>query len=140
MTYEIGGYFGLETFSGKEYHENLVALNCARNALVYLLKLRKYKRLFIPHFLCDSVREGAEKAGVNISYYSLTNTFTPQVSSDLHEEDAVYLVNYYGQLSDEIILRYEKTFRHIIVDNVQAFFKSRFQISTPFTVAGNILV
>lgn len=123
MTYEIGGYFGLETFSGKEYHENLVALNCARNALVYLLKLRKYKRLFIPYFLCDSVREGAEKAGVNISYYSLTNTFTPQVSSDLHEEDAVYLVNYYGQLSDEIILRYEKTFRHIIVDNVQAFFQ-----------------
>ena len=36
---EIGGYFGLETFSGEEYYTDLLRLNSARNAMRYLLSL-----------------------------------------------------------------------------------------------------
>ena len=34
---EIGGYFGLAQFSGCEYYPELLKLNTARNALVYLI-------------------------------------------------------------------------------------------------------
>ena len=38
---EIGGYFGLETLTQKEYYFNLIALNSGRNCLAYLLKAKK---------------------------------------------------------------------------------------------------
>ena len=60
---EIGGYFGLEEFAGKEYYPDLVALNNARNALVYLIRARGVKKLFIPYFLCDSVSSVCDREG-----------------------------------------------------------------------------
>ena len=35
---EIGGYFGLEPLISNEYYKDLIALNTARNALLYILK------------------------------------------------------------------------------------------------------
>ena len=46
MNREIGGYFQLESFSGQEYYCNLVALNSARNCLLYLLKAKKIRIKF----------------------------------------------------------------------------------------------
>ena len=37
---EIGGYFGLEELIHNEYYPNLVAVNTARNALLYLVKAK----------------------------------------------------------------------------------------------------
>ena len=48
---EIGGYFGLERFTGKEYYDSLISLNTGRNALAYLLKSRTIKKIYIPYFL-----------------------------------------------------------------------------------------
>ena len=45
---EIGGYFGLEASVGREYYPNLIALNSARNALVYLCKAKKIEKLYLP--------------------------------------------------------------------------------------------
>ena len=60
---EIGVYFELETFSGTEYYSNLIPLNNARNALAYVLKARKIKKIYLPHFLCDSVAKVCEREG-----------------------------------------------------------------------------
>ena len=54
---EIGGYFGLESLISNEYHKGLVALNTARNALLYVLRARKIKKLYIPYYLCNSISE-----------------------------------------------------------------------------------
>ena len=55
MIKEIGGYLEFEKFNGKEYYSRLLAVNNARNALLYLLRVRKIKKIYIPYFLCDSV-------------------------------------------------------------------------------------
>ena len=123
MKHEIGGYFGLMEFCGTEYHSGLIALNCARNALTFLLKARAYQKLYIPRFLCDSVREGAEKAGVEIVLYSVGEKFSPLLNYRTSADEAVYIVNYYGQLSDECLEQYQRMFGNIIVDNVQSFFQ-----------------
>ena len=52
---EIGGYFGLEPLMNRPYYPDLIAVNNARNALLYIIKARKVRKLFIPYFLCDSV-------------------------------------------------------------------------------------
>ena len=55
----IGGYFELELRKGKHYHENALRLNSARNAFEYILRVRNYKKIYIPYYTC--VRFGAHK-------------------------------------------------------------------------------
>ena len=54
---EIGGYFGLETFSGEEYYTDLLRLNSARNAMRYLLRARQIRKLYIPYNLCGCIAQ-----------------------------------------------------------------------------------
>ncbi len=59
MKKEIGGYFELEDFGGKEYYPNLYKVNLGRTALRWLLEGRGYTKIYLPVFLCESVTEAA---------------------------------------------------------------------------------
>ena len=119
---EIGGYFGLEEFSGKEYYPDLIAVNNARNALLYLLKARGIRKLYIPYFLCNSVSGVCEREGYAYEYYGIGENFTPIFDKKLDEGEYLYVVNYYGQICDETVKELERKHKRIILDNVQAFF------------------
>lgn len=119
---EIGGYFGLDDFDGKEYHQGLIAVNNARNALVYLLRARRIKKLFIPYFLCDSVSSVCDREGCVYEYYHIDNELKPIFKRKLEKSEYLYVVNYYGQLTDEYVISLKEKHERIILDNVQAFF------------------
>ena len=124
MKKEIGGYFELEDFGGKEYYPNLYKVNLGRTALRWLLEGRGYTKIYLPVFLCESVTEACEQHGIRISRYQLDaelNVLLPR--KKLGESECLYLVNYYGQLTDEKILAYQKIFGNIIVDHTHAFFQ-----------------
>lgn len=122
---EIGGYLELETFSGSEYHEGAVALNCARNCLVLLIESRGMSRIWIPEFLCSSVSTAARRAGAQVLPYDILEDFSPDYDSvEPAAEDYLYLVDYYGQLPDARILDAAERFEgRVVVDEVQAFFR-----------------
>lgn len=119
---EIGGYFGLESFSGKEYYSDLIALNSARNALVYLIRARKIEKLYIPYYLCDSVSGICDREGCRYEYYNIGRNFEPIFEKELSEGEYFYFVNYFGQFDSEKILKFKAKYRNFICDNVQAFF------------------
>ena len=99
MKKEIGGYFELEDFGGKEYYPNLYKVNLGRTALRWLLEGRGYTKIYLPVFLCESVTEACEQRGIRISRYQLDaelNVLLPR--KKLGESECLYLVNYYGQL------------------------------------------
>lgn len=124
MKKEIGGYFELEDFSGKEYYPDLYKVNLGRTALLWLLEGRHYTRIYLPVFLCESVTEACEQQGIQIERYQLDGelqVLLPQ--QKLGEKECLYLVNYYGQLTDERILAYQKIYGNIIVDHTHAFFQ-----------------
>lgn len=123
MSKEIGGYLGLEEFSGREYHADLLALNTGRNALAYLLKARQVKKLYIPAFLCDCVERVCIREGFAYEKYSVGADFLPLFSGTPGEGEWVYVVNYYGQLSDEALRAMQKKWERVIVDHVQDFFR-----------------
>jgi len=123
MTREIGGYFGLEYFWGREYYENATGVNSARNALLYLLKARQVKKLYIPRFLCDSVSGLCRRENYPFEEYPIDRNFRPVFYKPLEEGEYLYIVNYYGQISNEEILELKQRWSRIIVDNVQAFFQ-----------------
>lgn len=120
---EIGGYFGLEQFFGAEYHGDLIAVNNARCALLYLLKARGIKKLNIPYFLCDSVANLCEREGYDYSLYHIGEDFLPLFDGVLGSDEWLYVVNYYGQISNSQICRLKEKYTNLIVDNVQAFFQ-----------------
>lgn len=118
---EIGGYIELDKYELPMMHKKAIALNCGRNALAYVIKARNIKKILLPKFLCDSVASVCRKENVQIRYYSIGKNFLPY-NVNVDEDEYLYLVNYYGQISNEEIIRCAKNNR-IIVDNAQAYFQ-----------------
>lgn len=120
---EIGGYIELDTYHLPMLHEGAIALNCGRNALAYLLRARKIKRLWIPKFICDSVTGVCEREGVPFTLYSIGMDFRPTEEIRLGEREWLYFVNYYSQFSNEQIEEYVRRYQRVIVDNAQSYFQ-----------------
>lgn len=119
---EIGGYFGLEQLVSHEYYSDLAAVNNARCALLYVLKARKYKKVYLPYFLCDSVRLVLERERISFEEYRIDRTFLPLLDIRTTPEEVVYIVNYYGMMDEEQLIRLKNRYGNIVVDNAQAFF------------------
>ena len=119
---EIGGYIELDNYRGTLLHQNALALNLARNCLAYLIRCKKIKTLYIPFFLCSSAEQACKKEGAEIKYYSIGIDFLP-LDFNIKENEWVYVVNYYGQISNNNILELKHKYNNIIVDNVQAYYQ-----------------
>lgn len=120
---EIGGYFGLEQFSGQAYYRDLIAVNSGRNALLYILRARQVKKLYIPRFLCDSVSELCRREGYAYEEYEINRDFQPEFAKQLSDGEYLYVVNYFGQISNTKIIALKAQFQRVIFDNVQAFYQ-----------------
>ena len=121
---EIGGYFGCEESLGREYHENTVRLNSGRNCLRFLLREKKIKEIAIPYYICDAVIKVCEEENCKIVFYHIDKKFQPIINEgSLNQEIYIYIVNYFGQLSNAAIIRFKMLYRNLIVDNSQAFFQ-----------------
>ena len=119
---EIGGYFGLEKLVSHEYYPDLAAVNNARCALLYIIEARHYNKVYLPFFLCDSVRLVLEREKIPFEEYRIDRSFLPILDIDTKPEEVVYIVNYYGLLCEEQLIRLKNRYGNIVVDNAQAFF------------------
>lgn len=120
---EIGGYFGMEDLRNQEFHSGLLALNSGSNALLYLLKARKIKKLHIPYYLCDSVSDLLRKYNYEFEYYHVDQEFQPIFDKQLEADEYLYIVNLYGQFTQEKTLALKKHYGQLILDHIQAFFQ-----------------
>ena len=119
---EYGGYIELDTFSLPMLYDDGIKLNCGRNALAYLIEAKEIKSLYMPYFLCDSCDNILRKYNVQVKNYTIYECFKPNLIG-VKSDDWVYVVNFYGQLSNEYILELKKTYSNLIVDNAQAYFQ-----------------
>lgn len=123
MMKEIGGYFEFEELIKNEYYKNLISLNTGRSALLYILKYKNIEKLYIPYYLCDVIYETLKKNNYKYEFYRITKDFLPDFNNELLENEYLYIVNYYGQLSNEKILQLKEKYKNIIIDNTHAFFQ-----------------
>lgn len=119
---EIGGYLEFESLIHNAYYKNAIALNLARNALIYLAKAKNIKKVYLPYFLCDSVSIACDNNKIPYEFYHIDKHFHPVLDNQPNEHEYLYIVNYYGQLDEITIQGYKEQYQNIIVDNVQAFF------------------
>lgn len=120
---EIGGYFELDQFINKPYHNNIIELNTGRNALAYLIKAKGIKKVYIPHYLCNSVSGVLKMLSVDYEGYSIDKSFNPLFDKKLEKDQYLYIVNYYGQISNSSIRSFKEQYGAIIIDNTQSFFQ-----------------
>lgn len=120
---EIGGYIEFENLYRKEYHNGLVSLNSGRNALEYITKVRDIEKIYIPYFLCSSIKDTLSHLCICFDYYDINQKFIPELKFKLGDNEYLYIVNYYGQLNNGLIKSFKKRYKNVIVDNTQAFFQ-----------------
>ncbi len=119
---EIGGYIEFEHYHRPMLHENGIKLNCGRNALAYLLEAYDVAKIAMPRFMCDSCDGVLKNHHAAIQYYSIGLDLKPMELSLEHDE-WLYLVNFYGQLTNDDILEMRQKHPKLIVDNAQAYFQ-----------------
>lgn len=117
---EIGGYFELELRKGAPYHNGL-ALNTGRNAFEYILRSRKYKKVFLPYYICDALLESLRRSNISFSFYHINSDLEPTEMLSASNDEVFLYVNYFGLKNDYIIFLAQK-FKNLIIDNSQAFF------------------
>lgn len=125
----IGGFLQLDSFSGKEFYNRGMSFNLGRTALVYAIKQKGYKKMWIPYYLCDCISYIFDREGIQYEYYHIDNNFLPLISECLHEYEAVLIVNYFGFLTENQLNNFQKKYGNVIIDNSQAFYAKGNQLS-----------
>ena len=118
----IGGYFSLELPQREEHHKHAIQLNTGRNCLEYILRVRGYKKVFVPYYTCEAVMEPINKLGIPYEFYHIDVHFEIRDRFSLKEGEALLYTNYFGLKQRYVEQLAERIGSRLIVDNTQAFY------------------
>lgn len=126
---EYGSFLELDLRRGNEFHvgRNVKRLNTARGGICYVLKLLGLKNILLPKYLCPSVCDFLTANHIDVSSFDIDGDLLPVLPDSVPSDTAVLIVNYFGILPREKIDRYISTYRSVIVDCAQAFFKRPYE-------------
>lgn len=122
MKTAIGGYFELELRQGEHYHKNALRLNTARNCLEYILRAKKYQKIYIPYYTCGVILEPIEKCDIAYEFYHIDINLEPECEFVLKNSEAFLYTNYFGLKQNTIEKLAELYGNQLIIDNSQAFY------------------
>ena len=105
----------------------LVKLNSARNALRYIIKAFKVVELYMPYYICPSLRIAVKKENCKIIFYHIDKTFTPV--EEFPENAFVLYPNYFG-ICSSIVEKLSLEYKNLIVDNAHSFFSEPIGIAS----------
>ena len=117
----IGGYFSLEINEGQELHGQALRLNAGRYALEYILKARKYRKVYIPYYICYSILQPLKRLGVEYGFYHINEQMEPAIELQPKADEAVLYVNYFG-LKNLYAGSFCYAYPNTIIDQTQAFY------------------
>lgn len=124
---EIGGYFELQLRKGEHYHKGAVQLNTARNCLEYILRAKKYKKIYIPYLDSKVIWEPIKKLGIDYEFYSVDFRLDPIFGKELRKDEVFFFSDTYGIKCctvDNLVKIFGK---QLIVDNTHAFFSRPYE-------------
>lgn len=118
----IGGYFELELRKVEHYHKDAIRLNSGSNCFEYILRARKYEKVYVPYYTCHVIFDVAKRLVVEIAYYHINEHLEPIELPELKTHEAFLYTNYYGLKQPCVERLAEKYGKQLIVDNAQAFY------------------
>lgn len=130
----IGGYFSLELPLYEEYHKDAIRLNTGRNCLEYVLRARKYDKVYIPYYTCEVILEPFRKLGIPYEFYHIGINLEIRDKFKLNANEGLLYTNYFGLKQRYVEQLAEQIGTRLIVDNTQAFYAKRIEgIDTFYT-------
>ncbi|MDR1881229.1 MAG: hypothetical protein LBR26_00405 [Prevotella sp.] len=124
---EIGGYFELQLRKGEHYHKGAVRLNTARNCLEYILRAKKYKKIYIPYLNSEVIREPMKKLGIEYEFYSVDLKIDPLFDRELAPDEVFLYSDIYGIKCNTVGKLVKRFGKQLIVDNTHAFFSRPYE-------------
>jgi len=120
---QIGSFIEMEFQKGKEYYNgnNIARLNSGRAGIYHAARVKGCDTVYLPYYLCDTVRDFLIKKQVQVRYYSINERFEPLIKT-IPRNTAIVITNYYGIMSQKRLRTFSNNFENIIIDNAQAFF------------------
>ncbi|MCD4731453.1 MAG: hypothetical protein K8R74_12680 [Bacteroidales bacterium] len=131
---KIGGEFEVDPkvlcgFGSFTLDQEQILFSSGRSALMAILNYLgniKTKTIYIPYYICKSVVTSCLNMGYRIEFYELTDdyTFPLELLPDVEKNASILLVNYFGFVDVEKIIKTIKKNRPdicTIYDNVQSF-------------------
>jgi len=120
----LGGYLALEVArEGPLTHPGAHAFQSGRGAFLALLEVVKPAKVWLPWYLCDSMSEPLEQAGVKSQRYRLAPDFSIGAQIDLGPRDLLLSVNYFGLMDrgqQKVLTQYPVS--QVVIDNSQALY------------------
>ena len=119
---EIGSFIELDISQTGEYYRqtnDLARLNAARTGIFHALRLLNCTSIYLPYYLCSSVKDFLNRKKIEIFYYNLSNKFEPIIENK-KKDTAVLIVNYFGILSHNYLNKISKQFDNVIIDNCRS--------------------
>lgn len=120
----IGGYPSLEINDGQEWHSQALHLNAGRYALEYILRTRRYRKVYLPYYICDTVLLPFSRLGVEYEFYHINSQLEPSIVFDVRSDEAVLYVNYFG-LKNHYAFTFCHNYKNTILDQTQAFYSEQ---------------
>ena len=90
-----------------------------RDALRYLVKTYKIKKMYIPYYLCDAVRHTLVEEGCKPVFYHIDDKFYP--NCEFPKDDYILYPNYWG-VCGKNVNKLVNIYPKLIVDNAHAFY------------------
>ncbi len=118
----IGGYFELELSRGEEYHSDAIRLNTGRNAFEYILRAKKFNKVYLPFYTCDVMLEPITKLNLAYEFYSIDSNFLPIFNYSNVQENEVFVYNNYFGICDVQTREVAALCKNLIIDYSQAFY------------------
>ena len=120
----IGGYFSLELPYNEngEYHRDAIRLNSGRYCLEYVLRVKKYTKVYLPYYMCDAVLQPINKLGLDYQFYHIDKYFHIAEVLQPKKDEVILYCNYFGLMDEYVKIVTDRYAPNIIIDNTQAFF------------------
>lgn len=121
---EIGSFIGLDLRNSGEYYQgeiDIARLNSARAGIFHACKLYDCNSIYLPYYLCPTVKEFLLKNHINVESYFINKDFEP-INLKQKKGYAVLIVNYFGIISKKRISKIACNFKNVIIDNSAAFY------------------
>lgn len=98
---------------------NLIKLNTARNALKYVINAFDIKELYVPYYICPTIRTAVNKENCKIIYYHIGEDFHPL--QKFCNNAYILYPNYFG-ICSSIVEELSKQYKNLIVDNAHSYY------------------
>lgn len=118
---EYGGYFSIYENKGQHFYENALKLNTARNCLEYIIKVKQYKKIYLPYYICDVIIEPLKKLKINYEFYNIDKNLEILFEKNIKNDEGFLYVNYFG-IKNDYIKKKSDSIKNMIIDNTQGFF------------------